>query len=145
LTFAGRPSNGAGLRRFDPRGLFVLPIAAPEPGIVLTEPESQRDLDTLGARVLAAQARHAPTPHQVASGALASGTRYALEIAVATMVGGAIGWQLDRWLGSRPWLAIVFLLLGLAAGFMNLLRAVNREAAALARDDTANAGKEGDT
>lgn len=77
----------------------------------------------------AARARHEPDPRAIATSALAASTRYAMEIAVATVVGGAIGWQLDRWLGTKPWLAILFLLLGLAAGFFNLLRAVNRETA----------------
>lgn len=63
----------------------------------------------------------------VAGSALASGSRYAVEIVAGVVVGGLIGWGLDRWLGTKPWLALVFLLLGLAAGFMNLMRAVNRE------------------
>jgi len=95
--------------------------------VFLTEPDRQHDLEGLEARLAAAKARH--EPRAVVSSALAASTRYAMEIAVAAVVGGAIGWQLDRWLGSKPWLSILFLLLGLAAGFFNLIRAVNREAA----------------
>lgn len=64
---------------------------------------------------------------QVAGSALASGSRYAVEIVAGVVVGGLLGWLLDGWLGTKPWLALIFLLLGLAAGFMNLMRAVNRE------------------
>ncbi|WP_334174878.1 AtpZ/AtpI family protein [Pseudoxanthobacter sp.] len=39
-------------------------------------------------------------------------------------VGGAIGWGLDWLLGTLPFGLIVFLLLGFAAGIMNVLRAV---------------------
>lgn len=85
----------------------------------------------LEARIAAAKARHEPDPRRQTASAFAKGTRYAAEIAVATVVGGAIGWFLDGQLGTRPWLAILFLLLGLAAGFRNLLRAVEREAAAV--------------
>jgi ATP synthase protein I len=38
-------------------------------------------------------------------------------------VGAVIGWLLDRWLGISPWGLIVFLLLGFAAGVLNLMRA----------------------
>ena len=77
----------------------------------------------------AAKARHEPPPGQVAVGALARGTRHAVEIAATTIVGAGIGWALDRWLGTGPWLFILLLLLGVGAGFWNLLKSVNAEAA----------------
>lgn len=106
-------------------------------GAVLADPNHKADLDALEARLAAAQAKH--KPKEVARSALAGGTRYAAEIAIATVVGGAIGWWLDGLLGTKPWLAILFLLLGVAAGFMNLLRAVNREAAAVTAEQKAAA------
>ena len=39
------------------------------------------------------------------------------------IVGALIGWLLDRWLGISPWGMIVFLLLGFAAGVLNVMRA----------------------
>ena len=39
------------------------------------------------------------------------------------VVGAMIGWLLDRWLGISPWGLIVFLLLGFAAGVLNVMRA----------------------
>ena len=94
-------------------------------------PRSTDELAALDAQLAEARARLVPTadPRAVASSALAQGSRYALEIVVGTAVGGFLGWQLDRWLGTKPWMALLFLLLGLVAGFMNLMRAVNREAA----------------
>ena len=38
------------------------------------------------------------------------------------LVGAAIGWAIDRWLGISPWGLIVFLLLGFAAGVINVMR-----------------------
>ena len=105
----------------------------------MTDPDRQRDLDGLEARLAAAKARHEPDPREIATSALAASTRYAMEIAVATVVGGAMGWQLDRWLGTKPWLAILFLLLGLAAGFINLFRAVNRETALMEQEQAEKA------
>lgn len=34
-----------------------------------------------------------------------------------TLVGLAMGYFLDRWLGTHPWLLVVFLLIGIASGF----------------------------
>ena len=42
---------------------------------------------------------------------------------IALAVGALIGWLLDRWLGISPWGLIVFLLLGFAAGVLNVMRA----------------------
>jgi ATP synthase protein I len=39
------------------------------------------------------------------------------------VVGGALGYALDYWLGIRPWGFIVFVLLGFAAGILNVMRA----------------------
>lgn len=38
----------------------------------------------------------------------------------ATVVGLYIGLKLDEWLGTSPWLAAFFLLIGIIAGFRNL-------------------------
>ena len=56
----------------------------------------------------------------------ASGMGYALrmsfDMVAALVVGGAMGWLLDRWLGTGPALLLVFGLFGLAAGFLNVAR-----------------------
>ena len=41
-------------------------------------------------------------------------------------VGLLIGYWLDKWLGTDPWLLITFLLLGIFSGFYSLLRGLNR-------------------
>lgn len=48
--------------------------------------------------------------------------RLATEFVAGILVGGAIGWFFDGWLGTSPWGLIVFLLLGFAAGVLNALR-----------------------
>lgn len=86
----------------------------------------RRRLDTLGERLAEVQARHAPSP-QPDSGARGEALGYALrlgvELVAGVAVGGFIGWALDRWLGSAPFLMVVFLVLGAAAGMMNVFRA----------------------
>jgi ATP synthase protein I len=97
---------------------------------LLPDPADTSDLEDLGARLKAAKARHAPEPRAVVVSALAQGTRHAFEIAATTIVGAGIGWMLDRWLQTGPWMFLLFLLLGVGAGFWNLIKAVNAEAAA---------------
>ncbi len=55
--------------------------------------------------------------------AMARGFRLSTEFVAGVVVGAAIGWLLDRWLGTSPWGMIVFLLLGFAAGVLNVMRA----------------------
>ena len=48
--------------------------------------------------------------------------RVGIEMVSALLVAVAIGWALDRWLGTRPILLGVFVLLGGAAGVLNVWR-----------------------
>ena len=47
----------------------------------------------------------------------------------APLGGGIVGWLLDRWFGTRPWLMLVMLFLGFAVGFWNVIRIANKSAA----------------
>lgn len=63
-------------------------------------------------------------PRQTADpSAMARGFRMSTELVAGVVVGAVIGWLLDRWLGISPWGLIVFLLLGFAAGVLNVMRA----------------------
>ena len=45
-----------------------------------------------------------------------------LEMGLSVVVGYLIGAGLDSWLGTRPYLMVLFLLFGVAAGFLGLYR-----------------------
>ena len=47
-----------------------------------------------------------------------------IHMVVTTFVGLAVGYFLDAWLGSKPWLTMIFLLLGIVAGFKNMFQEV---------------------
>ena len=52
----------------------------------------------------------------------ARGFRLSSELVAGVVVGAGIGWLIDRWLAISPWGLIVFLLLGFAAGVLNVMR-----------------------
>lgn len=45
-------------------------------------------------------------------------------LVAATAIGLLLGYGLDSLLGTRPWLTLVCTILGIVAGFLNLLRDV---------------------
>ncbi|PYS44036.1 MAG: hypothetical protein DMF71_05180 [Acidobacteria bacterium] len=57
-----------------------------------------------------------------------SGLAYAAAFSLfAAVVGGLIvGWLLDRWLGTSPWLLVAGLVLGSAAGLYEFFRASSK-------------------
>ena len=68
----------------------------------------------------------APTGDQSAWKALGELSTIGLTLVLATVIGLAGGYFLDRWLGTKPWLTLIGLGLGIAAGFVNLFRSVKR-------------------
>ena len=62
-------------------------------------------------------------PAAVDPSAMARGFRLSTELVAGVLVGAAFGWGLDYLLGISPWGMIVFLLLGFAAGVLNVMRA----------------------
>ena len=61
-----------------------------------------------------------------AAGALST---VGLAFVLALFMGFWIGDRLDHWLGTTPWLTIVFFFLGLAAGIVNVYRIVSQSLA----------------
>jgi ATP synthase protein I len=54
--------------------------------------------------------------------AMAVGLRLSSELVAGVLVGAVLGWGFDRLLSTSPWGLIVFLLLGFAAGVINVVR-----------------------
>ena len=48
--------------------------------------------------------------------------RIVSELVVGVAVGAGVGWLLDGWLKTSPWLMVLFLILGFAAGLLNVIR-----------------------
>lgn len=56
-----------------------------------------------------------------------TGFRVGTELLSGVVVGAGLGYVLDMYLQTKPWLLIVFLLLGFVAGFLNVYRFVKSE------------------
>ena len=66
-------------------------------------------------------ARDAPGKRR--SSAYSFGFRLASDLLAGVLAGFAIGWALDYWLGTSPWFLLGLIVLGMAAGILNVIRA----------------------
>ena len=83
-------------------------------------------LQRLGERLATVSRTSEPRtgPRQGADpSAFARGFRLSTELVAGVLVGAGLGWLIDRWLGTTPWALILLLLLGFAAGVLNVMRA----------------------
>ena len=48
------------------------------------------------------------------------------ELVAAVVVGTIIGFILDSWFDTKPWLIIIFFFLGAFAGILNVIRTANK-------------------
>ena len=91
-------------------------------------PQSKEDFDT---RLHRAQEYNKAKGRVEKSGSSQSGKGFAFrigtELVVAVFVGGMIGFLLDTWLNTKPWLTILFLFLGNAAGLLNIFRLTSNQ------------------
>ncbi len=49
-----------------------------------------------------------------------------IHLVTCTVVGLVIGYFLDKWLGTAPWLTMIFFFLGVAAGFKNMFQEIKK-------------------
>lgn len=86
----------------------------------------------LAARIARAQGERKVRAEQAREGAakdmtgMSRGLRLGSEFIAAVLVGGGIGYLLDSWLGTSPWILLVMVLIGFAAGVMNVARSASQ-------------------
>jgi ATP synthase protein I len=95
----------------------------------MSEGKPPDPLARLGERIDKAQAQRARSQPVAADRSalqqgIGFGFRIGIELVVAIGVATGLGWALDHWLGTRPWAMIVLFFLGVAAGMLNVYRAV---------------------
>ncbi len=84
------------------------------------DPEDLRDLES---KLRKARGREKSHEEDRPPSKLGIAFRLSTEFVAAPVVGGAIGWGLDRLFGTTPVFLLVMFFLGDAAGFRNILRA----------------------
>jgi|TARA_B110000211_G_scaffold192262_1_gene219494 ATP synthase protein I len=57
---------------------------------------------------------------------IGSAFKLGTELVSAVLVGTIIGFILDTWFGTKPWLIIVFFFLGSAAGILNVIKTAKK-------------------
>ena len=95
----------------------------------MTDKDDKTRLDALDKRLEKAQAEKeamSPKPKERADTAFGQAYKIGMELVVAVAVGGVIGYMLDQWLETAPWLMILFFFLGVAAGFANVYKAAQK-------------------
>ena len=66
------------------------------------------------------------TDNNVNSSFMGSAFKLGTELVSAVLVGTIIGFILDTWFDTKPWLIILFFFLGSAAGILNVIKTANR-------------------
>ena len=91
------------------------------------EPSPLKDLDDRLARLWQHEGRDRSKSRGMvdARSGLGLAMRIGVELVAALAVGTGIGVLLDGWLGTAPWLMVVFFVLGSAAGILNVYRAMS--------------------
>ncbi len=105
-------------------------MSEPERPDLRSDAELARDRASLHARLDALKssrtADDAPEPSRAVKG-MAEGFKIASEFIAGIVVGAVIGYGIDQLFGTTPFGLIVFLLLGFAAGVLNVIRSAGRK------------------
>ena len=57
---------------------------------------------------------------------MGSAFKLGTELVAAVVVGTIIGFILDNWFGTKPWFIIIFFIIGVIAGMLNVIRVAKR-------------------
>jgi ATP synthase protein I len=102
-----------------------------------TDADLARRLDRLSRDLDAERQERAAAerPQRANSAGFAQAFKLASEFVAGVLVGAALGWGLDRVAGTSPWGLIGLLLLGFAAGVLNVVRAAGRMTSPASQSD----------
>jgi ATP synthase protein I len=99
------------------------------------------------ARATGEAERPAPAARSIQSrgdSGMSLGMRAGSEFISAVVVGAGVGWGLDRLLGTKPILLIVFFFIGVAAGVWNVIRVTSPKGGGSGRDSRLSHGEAAD-
>ena len=67
-----------------------------------------------------------------------------ISMVAATFIGLTMGYYLDKWLDTKPWLTLIFLLIGIVSGFRNIFILTQRELRRQQQNEETDTDKSGD-
>jgi ATP synthase protein I len=98
-----------------------------DPGRDILDHEDPR-VTSLNKRLDAAKREEEARSGKVGAGqgkGYSQGNRVLAELIAGPAGGALIGWLLDRWLGTSPWLLLGLMMLGIVVAFRNIIRISN--------------------
>ena len=60
------------------------------------------------------------------SSSMGAAFKMSTELVSAVVVGTIIGFILDNWFGTKPWLILIFFFVGVIAGIMNVIKSAKK-------------------
>ena len=78
--------------------------------------DRRTDGDELDRRIRAAEANRMSGLPRAEAASESRGWAVGIEFVGAVLVSAFVGWLIDRWLGTQPWIMIALIVLGFAAG-----------------------------
>ena len=88
-----------------------------------------KDLDDFKTRLKIAKSKlekKIPKKDNEKNTYLGNAFKLGTELVAAVVVGTIIGFILDSWFGTKPWFIIIFFLLGVTAGILNVIRTAKK-------------------
>jgi len=70
--------------------------------------------------------KRSKVPKDASSSKLGIAFKMSTEMVAAVVVGTIIGFILDSWFGTKPWLILIFFFIGVAAGILNVVKSAKK-------------------
>ena len=67
-----------------------------------------------------------PLKNADSSSSMGAAFKMSTELVSAVAVGTIIGFILDKWFGTKPWLILLFFFLGVATGILNVIKSAKK-------------------
>ena len=67
-----------------------------------------------------------PSKSEGSSSSMGTAFKMSTELVSAVVVGTIIGFILDNWFGTKPWLILIFFFVGVVAGIMNVVKSAKK-------------------
>ena len=64
--------------------------------------------------------------NEESSSSMGTAFKMSTELVAAVVVGTIIGFILDNWFGTKPWLILIFFFVGVIAGIMNVVKSAKK-------------------